>query len=137
MTMTCVEQSVRGDVTRLSVFGEVSATDGGTLMHAILQAVACSDRPVVVDLTDADLRDSAIVDVLVAARRAAGVVCQVLTFTGEPSRVHAELRGDADQHHDGPESGFLGPEVSPHPHDGVGGLIPLPDRAAGCGAIRP
>ncbi|WP_412538852.1 STAS domain-containing protein [Longispora sp. K20-0274] len=92
-----MEQPVRGDVTRLSVFGEVTAVDGGTLMHAILQAVAGSDRPVVVDLTDATVRDNAIVDVLVAAHHAAGVARRDLTFTGEPSQIRAQLHREAHQ----------------------------------------
>ncbi|MBG6135621.1 STAS domain-containing protein [Longispora fulva] len=87
---------VLGDVTRLSVFGDVTAEDGAPLMRAILQAVAGSgDRRVVVDLTDAHILDDEIIEVLVSARHAARVVCRDLTFAGAPSNVRAQLR-----HHD-------------------------------------
>ncbi|WP_412538053.1 hypothetical protein R8Z50_19555 [Longispora sp. K20-0274] len=89
-----MDQPVRGDTTRLRVFGEVAAGDGHRLMRAILQAVARSDdRRVVVDLSDAVV-DAEIIEVLLTARNAARVVCRDLTFTGAPSEVRHLLRRD-------------------------------------------
>ncbi|MGY0232180.1 STAS domain-containing protein [Longispora urticae] len=113
--MTCVELPVPGDIIRLSVYGDVTAEDSASLMHAILKAVAGSeDRRVVVDLADANLTDHVITEVLVAARDAARVVCRDLTFTGAPSRIRADLA-----RHDGPRVGASndgrpGPAVGAH-----------------------